>query len=92
MLSDTKVRDALYDIRDNILVAREFVLGLDFKAFEQSKWHFYATTRALETMSEAARRLSLDLQARQPDLPWRSIMDAGNVYRHTYDHVAEDAV
>ncbi len=27
-----------------------------------------------------------------PELPWRAIMDAGNVYRHGYDYVAENAV
>lgn len=92
MPSESRTRDALHDIRDNILIAREFVEGVDFEAFKQSRLHFYAVTRALEIISEAARRLPGELQARHPDLPWRAIMDAGNVYRHTYDHVAEGEV
>lgn len=39
-----------------------------------------------------ARRLSPEMRARHPDLPWRAIMGVGNVYRHDYDNVAEDFV
>jgi len=52
----------------------------------------YAVTRALEIISEAARRLPPDLRERHPDLPWRAIMGVGNVYRHDYDNVAEEFV
>ena len=90
--SDIKDRDALLDIRDNVVLARHFVEDLSFEAFTLSRLHVYGTIRALEIVSEAARRLSPALQARHPDLPWRSIRDAGNVYRHAYDHVQETAV
>jgi len=53
---------------------------------------FYAVTPCLEIISEAARRLSPALRARHPELPWRSIMGAGNVYRHDYDNVVEELV
>ncbi|MBI3274490.1 MAG: DUF86 domain-containing protein [Methylocystis sp.] len=52
----------------------------------------YAATRALEIISEAARRLPQALRDRHPELPWRAIMGAGNVYRHDYDNVAEEFV
>ena len=48
---------------------------------------FHATTRVLEIISEASRRLPDELKARYPDVPWRQIADAGNVYRHGYDVV-----
>jgi len=51
-----------------------------------------AATRALEIVSEAARRLPEELRARHPDLPWRAIMGSGNIYRHNYDNVAHHAV
>ena len=91
MLSD-KARDALFDIRDNIIWARGFIEGLTFEAFRTSRLHFYAVTRCLEIISEASRRLPQDVRDRHPDLPWRGIMDAGNVYRHRYDNVAEGFV
>ena len=80
---------ALFDIRDNILLAREFVSGLSEDAFRSDRRSFYAVTRCLEIISEAARRLSPELRARYPQLPWREIMGAGNIYRHDYDNVVE---
>jgi uncharacterized protein with HEPN domain len=92
MPSDNKAVMALFDIRDNALYARQFVDGLSFEAFKEDRNTFYAVTRALEIISEAARRLPDELRARHPELPWRAIMGAGNVYRHNYDNVLESYV
>ena len=67
------VKLALYDIRDNILLASEFVEGLTCQEFGESRLHLYAVTRALEIISEASRRVPDDLRDRHPELPWRSI-------------------
>jgi uncharacterized protein with HEPN domain len=83
---------ALLDIRDCILLARDFTAGLSYQAFSQSRLHFFAATRALEIVSEASRRLPDDLLDRHPALPWRAIRDAGNMYRHSYDNVVETIV
>ncbi len=91
MLSN-KARQALFDIRDNGELAREFVAGLSFEEFERDRRTFYAATRALEIISEAARRLPSELRDRHPHLPWRAIMGVGNVYRHNYENVAEEQV
>jgi uncharacterized protein with HEPN domain len=84
--------NVLYDIRDNILLAQEFVAGLDFQAFSASRLHFYAVTRAVEIISEASKRLPDEVHAQHPHLPWRDIRDAGNFYRHQYDNVTESYV
>ncbi|MEH2613661.1 HepT-like ribonuclease domain-containing protein [Bradyrhizobium sp. AZCC 1693] len=86
------VKLALYDIRDNILLASEFVEGLTAQEFNESRLHVYAVTRALEIISEASRRLPDDLRDRHSQLPWRSIRDVGNFYRHQYDNVAASYV
>jgi uncharacterized protein with HEPN domain len=83
---------ALLDIRDNIRLAREFVGDLSEDEFKADRRAFYAVTRCLEIVSEAARRLSPELRDRHPDLPWRAIMGLGNVYRHNYTDVAEELV
>jgi uncharacterized protein with HEPN domain len=91
MLSE-KGRQALFDIRENGDLIRELVAALSFEAFERDRRRFYAVTRALEIISEAARRLPPELRARHPDLPCRAIMGVGNIYRHDYHNVAEQQV
>ena len=83
---------ALFDIRDNILLAREFTVGLTMESFRTDRRNFYAVTRCLEIISEATRRLPAAVRARHPELPWHKIAGVGNVYRHDYDNVIEDYV
>jgi uncharacterized protein with HEPN domain len=91
MLSN-RARLGLTDIRDNIHLAEQFAVGLSIEALKADRRTFYALTRCLEIISEAARRLPQSLRNRHPELPWRAIMGAGNVYRHDYDNVAEEIV
>jgi hypothetical protein len=69
MLSN-KAQLALMDIRDNILAAKRFTDGLSFDQFKQSDLHFYAVTRALEIVSEAARRLPASFRERHASRSW----------------------
>jgi uncharacterized protein with HEPN domain len=91
MLSN-RARLALTDIRDNIRLAEQFSAGFSEEALRADRRTFYALTRCLEIISEAARRLPRGLRNRHPELPWRAIMGAGNVYRHDYDNVVEEIV
>jgi uncharacterized protein with HEPN domain len=91
MLSN-KAQSALLDIRHNILAAQRFTRDLSFEQFKSSDLHFYAATRALEIVSEAARRLPDSLLERHASLPWKQIMGIGNVLRHNYDNVVETIV
>ena len=91
MLSN-RARLALTDIRENIHLAEQFAAGVSVEALKADRRTFYALTRCLEIISEAARRLPQTLRNRHPELPWRAIMGAGNVYRHDYDNVAEEIV
>jgi uncharacterized protein with HEPN domain len=83
---------ALFDIRDNARLAQEFTVGMSLGAFRADRRTFYAVTRCLEIVSEAARRLPSSMRDRHPQLPWRAIMGAGNVYRHDYDNVVQEFV
>lgn len=51
-------RDALDAIRLNIEAIRDFIEGRTAESFEADRRTLYATTRALEIISEASRRLS----------------------------------
>ena len=91
-MRSSKDRSALFDIRDNAALARGFVGTLTLIEFKTDRRAFYAATRALEIISEAARRLAPSVRERHPDLPWRAIMGVGNVLGHNYDDVAEEQV
>jgi uncharacterized protein with HEPN domain len=91
-MRSSRDRSALVDIRDNAPLARGFAGALTLSEFKADRRAFYAATRALEMIPEAARRLSPSVRERHPELPWRAIMGVGNVLRHNYDDVAEDQV
>ena len=80
MRSDRE-RQALLDIRDNLRLARDFTAGYSLETFTADRRTFYAVTRCLEIVSEAARHLTESMRVRHSDLPWREIIGAGNVYR-----------
>lgn len=79
-------------IQDNIVLAQSFVAGMTIEQFCVDQRTFYAVTRCLEIISEAARRLRGPQQAHHPHLAWRQIEDSGNVFRHSYQVVAETLI
>ncbi len=82
----------LLHIRDNIIYAQQLLASVTYDEFKQSRTLFYATTRALEIIAEASRRLPAELKKRHPEIPWTDIAGAGNVYRHDYEDVQEHRV
>jgi uncharacterized protein with HEPN domain len=91
MRSDRE-RSALIDIRHNIALADNFTRDQTFETFRDDLMRQYAVIRCLEIISEASRRLSDDLKQRHPEIPWRQMAGAGNVYRHDYEDIAAQRV
>ena len=85
-------RAYLFHIRDNIVLARNFLDGFDYDRFRDDLRTFYAVTRALEIISEASRRLPAAMKARHAEIPWADVAGAGSVYRHDYEDVRQRAV
>lgn len=83
---------ALGDIAEHIVLARRWCASHTVTTFKEDRKTFYAVTRCLSIISEAVKRLPPTMLERHPDLPWRQIRDAGNVYRHQYDDVLEQDV
>lgn len=79
-------------IHDNSVLAQSFVADMTAEQFAADRRTFYAVTRCLEIISEAARRLRGVQQYQSSDIEWRQIEDSGNVFRHAYQHVAEAMV
>jgi len=51
-----------------------------------------ATLHWLEIIGEAANRVSEELSARHPEVPWRAIIDFRNLLAHGYEYVLLDRV
>ena len=92
MPSDETPQAALLDIAENIRHAQTFIAGMDYDAFRYNTVIFYATTRCLEIISEASRRLGDGIKNRHSEIPWRKIAAAGNIYRHNYEDVQQQLV
>ena len=82
----------LRDIEHHIDLAVEFVKGLQYEAFRDDTRTLYAAVRCLEVISEASRRLPVEVKARHPSIPWKDIAGAGNVYRREYEDVVAKVV
>jgi uncharacterized protein with HEPN domain len=78
----------LNDIRHHIAMAEGFAAGMTYATFKDDNLHLYAVTRCLEIISEASRRLPEALKERHPEIQWKDMAAAGNIYRHEYEDVA----
>jgi uncharacterized protein with HEPN domain len=82
----------LRDILDNVDLIGDFTRGLAYGGFVADTKTVYAVVRALEIVSEATRKLPLDLKVRHPEIDWAAISAAGNIYRHEYEGVDESLI
>jgi uncharacterized protein with HEPN domain len=69
----------LSDIIENVDAIDAFAADLDLQSFRADRKTVYAVVRALETISEASRRLPDELLHRHPEIDWAAIAAAGNV-------------
>ncbi|MEQ9642580.1 MAG: DUF86 domain-containing protein [Alphaproteobacteria bacterium] len=82
----------LDDIRDAIAAIEADVRGLAFADYQADRRLRWSVERGIEIISEASRHIPDDLKARHPEVPWRNVAGIGNVLRHEYMEVADDAV
>jgi uncharacterized protein with HEPN domain len=82
----------LCDIVENIDAIIAFTSGMDLYAFAADRKTLYAVVRALEIVSEASRRLPLEVKGRHPEIDWSAVAAAGNIYRHEYESVDETLI
>ncbi len=87
-----KSRRALVAIEYHISLVHDFTRDMDLQTFSDDVRTLYAVTRCLEIISEASRKLSAELKARHPNVPWSQIAGAGNVSRHAYEDVNASAI
>jgi uncharacterized protein with HEPN domain len=79
---------------DDMLVAAEKVLrftqGVDLARFVVDERTFDAVVRNLEIIGEAAKHIPVEVQARYPDVGWRSIAGLRDIVAHEYFGIDED--
>ncbi len=87
-------RDPAY-LLDMLLAAREaqsLSAGLTWEQFQESKLHQYALVKVIENIGEAARCLSEETKAANPQIPWGVIVDMRNHLVHRYFRIDLRAV
>ena len=82
----------LTDIIEAVELIRSEMAGVTLQAFEADKRKRWLVERGIEIISEASRRLSDELKARHPEIPWSKVAGIGNVLRHEYERIAHDVL
>jgi uncharacterized protein with HEPN domain len=79
-------RDAAY-LWDMLQTARdilEFTRGVTFAEYSSNKMMKMSVERGFQILGDAARRMSEDLKAEHPEIPWGSVIKHRNVIVHDY--------
>lgn len=78
----------LTDIIESSELVRNELIGISLDEFETDRRKRWIVERGIEIISEASRRLTDDLKARHPEIPWTKVAGIGNVLRHNYEDVS----
>jgi uncharacterized protein with HEPN domain len=87
-------RDDAY-LLDMLIAARDamsFLQGVAAEQFVASRIHQQAVMKALETIGEAAARVSEATRAAHPEVPWREIIGMRHRLVHDYFEIDLDKV
>ncbi len=82
-------RDPAY-LLDMLQAAKEaqaLSTGLTLEALQASKLHQYALVKVIEIIGEAARAISDETKAANPNIPWPAIIGMRNQLVHRYFNI-----
>ncbi len=82
----------LTDIVEAIELVRNEMVGVTLAAFAADIRKCWLVERGIEIVSEASRRLPLEMKARHPEIPWPKVAGIGSVLRHDYANIAHDVL
>ncbi len=85
-------RPALRAILDAIDGVERAMAGKSLQEYSADWLLKHGVERAIEIISEAARRIPPALQRERSEIPWRKVMAMGNILRHDYDHIADRVI
>ena len=87
-------RDNAYlrDILDSAKTIQSHLAGVSKVDFEADLLRQDAVNRRFEIIGEATKRLSAEMRAKLPDIPWQLAAGLRDVLIHDYDDVNTDIV
>jgi uncharacterized protein with HEPN domain len=88
---EERERERLRYIRESIARITEYTKG-GREAFDREPMVQDAVLRRLETLADAAHRLSEELKERHPEIRWRAVYGFRNIAAHAYLDVHLDPV
>ena len=77
-------KQQLDDILQAITFIREYVKGLDYKAFEADTKTQHAVIHNLEVIGEAARSMPDEVKDNTAEIEWQKIIALRNILIHEY--------
>lgn len=80
------------DILEAILVIDESIKGYDFDRFKSDRVIFYAVSRAIEIIGEAAKNIPDDVLAKYPEVMWRGVKGMRDIIVHEYARLDKELV
>src|ERR1700722_13003724 len=78
---------SIYDMLDSAKSVVRMVGGVSFAEFISDRKLYRAVERELEIIGEAANRISKEMKAAQPDVPWGKIIGTRHRLIHEYDEI-----
>ena len=86
------IRQRLEDIIEAIDRVSAFINGRRWEDFASDRMLRDAVERNIEIISEASRYIPAELRETFPEIQWRGIADIGNVLRHGYHRIDDEAI
>jgi uncharacterized protein with HEPN domain len=86
------IGDYVQDILDAVDAAIQFVEGMTFTEFESDKKTIFATTRAIQIIGEAAKKIPDSLKVQYPEIPWKGMTGMRDKVTHEYFGVKLDVL
>jgi len=76
--------DYVKDILDATDAAIQFVQNMTFAEFEKDRKTIFASTRAIQIIGEAAKKIPASVKDKYPDILWKAMMGMRDKVTHEY--------